>query len=260
MPSEIVGNNLDFRAMLYTPINEQGVVVLFALICKDLDFKIETIQTGFPDCTAHRKIGPDKNQRVRIEFELNSRNFLDHGHNPKECDIIVCWKHDWKDYPKGDVEIISLYDEIQEIEKIERKSKEEFSEELTAITEENKEIYNFFFQRNLPTDIRKLLFELKSKIDEAGINYVLNVVQTAITFRNKGKNFLYTMPQVKQIKLYFRVNPEIYEFLTPLHNEVDANWPEFKLNVDNKDMIPKFIPIFKEAIENIETVFRILLK
>jgi len=32
---------------------------------------------------------------VRIEFECCSRNFHDHRHDPRVCNLIVCWKHDW---------------------------------------------------------------------------------------------------------------------------------------------------------------------
>ena len=45
--------------------------------------------------------------RLRIEFEYESRNFLRHLHDPSQCDIIVCWKHNWKGCP-GEIEVIEL--------------------------------------------------------------------------------------------------------------------------------------------------------
>jgi hypothetical protein len=30
-----------------------------------------------------------------------------HGHDPKGCDIIVCWRHNWKKCPKN-LEVIEL--------------------------------------------------------------------------------------------------------------------------------------------------------
>jgi len=36
---------------------------------------------------------PGKRQREKVEFELFSRNFMEHQHDPKGCDIIVCWVH-----------------------------------------------------------------------------------------------------------------------------------------------------------------------
>jgi len=256
---EIVGAPLNFRGMIYAPTNEQGVVFLFANISNDLGFKVENVQTEFPDCTALRKIGPDKYQRVRIEFEMYSKNFNEHRHDPSQCDIIVCWKHNWPEYPKADIEIISIFDEIKELEKIEEESVEESLEELATITGEEKEIANFFIQRNIPLEIKKIFYELKDVMDEAKIDYVLNVAKTAITFRNSGTNFLYTIPQTKQIKLYFRVNPDKYDFLTPLHDKYRADWPEFKLTENNKNKIPELITIIKDAIDNIDSIFKTLL-
>ncbi len=33
-------------------------------------------------------------------FEKDSRSFAEHGHDPKGCDMIVCWRHNWKACPK----------------------------------------------------------------------------------------------------------------------------------------------------------------
>jgi len=45
-------------------------------------------------------------KRVFIEFEFNSRNFVTHKHDPKLCDILVCWEHDWKDCPIKEVLVL----------------------------------------------------------------------------------------------------------------------------------------------------------
>jgi hypothetical protein len=46
-------------------------------------------------------------QRVRIEFEFESRNFRDHGHPSTGCDVIVCWRHNWPECP-GQIEVVEL--------------------------------------------------------------------------------------------------------------------------------------------------------
>lgn len=93
------GNPLDFRGLRHEPVNEQGVVFLFGMVARELGYLVEAVQTGFPDCEAKRQIGPDQWQRVRIEFEYESRNFRDHGHSPLGCDVIVCWRHNWAECP-----------------------------------------------------------------------------------------------------------------------------------------------------------------
>jgi hypothetical protein len=91
------GAPINFRGLQHAPINEQGVVYLFGMVGYELGFRVEAIQSGFPDCEAKRCIATSTNrwQRVRIEFEFKSSNFRDHGHDPSGCDMIVCWEHDW---------------------------------------------------------------------------------------------------------------------------------------------------------------------
>jgi len=93
------GNPIDFRGLRHEPVNESGVVFLFGMVARELGYLVEAVQAGYPDCEAKRQIGPGKWQRVRIEFEYESRNFRDHGHPLNGCDVIVCWRHNWPDCP-----------------------------------------------------------------------------------------------------------------------------------------------------------------
>jgi hypothetical protein len=77
----------------HAPVNEDGVIFLFGMVARELGYLVESVQGGFPDCEAKRQIAPGQWQRVRIEFEFESRNFRDHGHSPDGCDIIVCPEH-----------------------------------------------------------------------------------------------------------------------------------------------------------------------
>ena len=90
----------------YAPNGEMGVVYLFANIAKKLQFRIEEIRAAYPDCIAYRQVG-DREKMVKIEFEYRSSNFKVHRHNPKLCDCIVCWHHDWHDVPRR-IEVIEL--------------------------------------------------------------------------------------------------------------------------------------------------------
>jgi len=101
------GNPMQLPNFRHEPVNEQGVVLLFGMLAKDLGYMIEAVQKGFPDCEAKRQIAPGRWRRVRIEFEFESRNFRDHGHPASGCDVIVCWRHNWDDCPKH-IEILEL--------------------------------------------------------------------------------------------------------------------------------------------------------
>jgi hypothetical protein len=93
------GNPIDFRGLRHEPVNEQGVVFLFGMVARELGYLVEAVQAGFPDCEAKRQVCRGRWQRVRIEFEFESRNFLEHGHRTSGCDVIVCWRHNWAECP-----------------------------------------------------------------------------------------------------------------------------------------------------------------
>lgn len=94
------GSLINFRGMQHAPMNELGVVFLFGMLAKELGFVVEAISADFPDCEAKRL---DETrafwEKVAIEFEYKSSNFLQHAHDPARCDLIVCWVHDWADCP-----------------------------------------------------------------------------------------------------------------------------------------------------------------
>lgn len=101
------GNPMHLQNFRHEPVNEQGVVLLFGMLARDLGYVIEAVQKGFPDCEAKRQIAPDRWQRVNIEFEFESKNFRDHGHPLSGCDVIVCWRHNWNECPKH-IEVVEL--------------------------------------------------------------------------------------------------------------------------------------------------------
>jgi hypothetical protein len=108
------GHPMDFRGLRHEPVNEQGVVLLFGMVAKELGYTVEAVQSGFPDCEAKRQIGPQRWQRVHLEFEFESRNFRDHGHSLTGCDVIVCWRHNWPDCPHH-LEILELSSLIESL-------------------------------------------------------------------------------------------------------------------------------------------------
>lgn len=104
-----LGAPLAPHGLSYAPTNELGVVHLFGVLSHSLGFVVEQITgRGFPDCIALRQAGPDRWQRLRIEFEYKSSNFPAHNHDPMACDLIVCWQHDWPACPLEVVELRSI--------------------------------------------------------------------------------------------------------------------------------------------------------
>jgi hypothetical protein len=95
----LLGAPMPLPAMAYEPVNEMGVMVLFSMMAERLGFVIEAVQSGFPDCEAKIEVEPGRWQHFRIEFEYESLQFKKLGHDPSQCDLIVCWRHNWKTCP-----------------------------------------------------------------------------------------------------------------------------------------------------------------
>jgi hypothetical protein len=108
----VVGEPIDFRGMRFAPVNEQGVVYLFGMVSQELGFLIESVRVQYPDCEGKRCCDPKANlwEHIYIEFEYKSSNFTEHGHNIEDCELIVCWIHDWKDCP---LEVLELREAIR---------------------------------------------------------------------------------------------------------------------------------------------------
>jgi len=109
------GEPLDGYAMSNAPTNEQGVVMLFGMMARELGFEIELVRTGYPDCEAKREGADGKWRRVRIEFEFVTSRFR---HDPAGCDLIVCWEDDSK---KKEVEVLELKKVMEERAKKQRR-------------------------------------------------------------------------------------------------------------------------------------------
>ncbi len=103
--SNLYGDFIHFRGLEHAPVNEQGVVFLFGMICRELGYVVEVLRPGFPDCEAKRQIRPGMWQRVRIEFEFQARTFRTHRHDPAQCDVIVCWENNWSGCPLAVLEL-----------------------------------------------------------------------------------------------------------------------------------------------------------
>lgn len=155
----IYGKPVNLRSLKTEPINEHGVIYLFGVYHDIFGFEIESIQAGFPDCIARRKKSDERREEVRIEFEFDSLSFKKHKHDPDGVDVIVCWKHNWKNLPKG-IEVIELSSRVAE------KIKEDVSDDpkkLSAYQEfaRIKRLEGLTF-----TDISKLWIAEKNKIEK----------------------------------------------------------------------------------------------
>jgi hypothetical protein len=117
---DVVGRPINYRGIIYAPLNEAGVILLFSRMMPDLGIIYESSPTRFPDMIGRRQV-PKGFQKVRIEFEYMSNNFFLHKHDPRGCDLIVCWENNLsadkvEQLEQNGVEILALSDYFPQIQ------------------------------------------------------------------------------------------------------------------------------------------------
>ena len=246
----IVGSLINFRGMVYSPINEQGVVLLFGKILKDLNMYVEEVKTGYPDCVARRRTGKGW-EKVYIEFEYLSSGFKSHledFNNGKRCDLVVCWINNWKECP---VQVVELKEEIKNMEP------EPFGEEEVKQQESEYDLEHHIKRRNVSREIRNLFL----KLDEAilGINDEIfhNYAKTAVTYYSPEKTFIYLKFRKSSMVIHIYVNQNKLNGVKNIRYH--ENWGELKIKSE-KDLeetianIKKSYSLIKQAIkDNINT-------
>lgn len=75
---------------LVTPVNELQTREWFAFHLSEFDYDIVESQTGFPDLVLS-----DGTRAIRAEAEYESANFVAHRHDASQCDLVVCWVHNY---------------------------------------------------------------------------------------------------------------------------------------------------------------------
>lgn len=249
----IVGELINFRGLVYSPVNENGVVFLFGKVVEDLNMYVEEITPGFPDCIGRRFTGKGW-ERVNIEFEYKSSNFQAHGHDPRNCDIIVCWEHDWRECP---IEVIPLRDVIKSFPNKTIPPSDVKEPEPENLTLED------LYKRNKVIDSVKNLFQSFDKevknIDE---KIWLKIGKTAVTYYSPERVFVYTWFRKRSITLdLFTKGGEIkgVKNYGPSRDGAPSRWGSISLT--NESDLPKVLDavrmsyeFIKEAIKNNEYI------
>ncbi|HYX51831.1 MAG TPA: hypothetical protein VE783_00150 [Candidatus Limnocylindrales bacterium] len=104
----VFGDPIGHPAMAFAPTNEATLAILFGAMAVQLGFVILRAQQPCPDVLALRKMKGGW-QLQKIELEIESINFLRHMHDKRDADLIVCWKHNWKDCPVPVLELSQFF-------------------------------------------------------------------------------------------------------------------------------------------------------
>ena len=80
------------------PTNEQEAIYWFIKRSEELGYSIVSFWSIYPDATI---IHNDTGREHKVEFEYKLSSFIKHGHDPRHCDLVVCWTNDLRevDFP-----------------------------------------------------------------------------------------------------------------------------------------------------------------
>lgn len=249
MEESVVGGIINFRGLVYSPINEQGVVFLFGRILEDLNMYIEEVRVKYPDCVARRYTGKGW-ERVYIEFEFNSSNFIQHGHDPKECNMIVCWQDDLSEEDKKKLEGIEIIELKSYIKELPNKPIKEPSK---AIEKSEYDLQHHFNRKQVSKNVQNIYIELDKRIRNINEEIFRKFSRTMITYYSPEKMFVSIGFRMHGFYIDIYTNQEKIEGVTNITNH--ENWGRIIVKSENQlDQIEKAIKrsheIMKQAIKN----------
>jgi len=249
MPKEksIVGDLINFRGLVYSPVNEDGVVFLFGRVVDDLHMYIEEIKPGYPDCVARRYTGKGW-ERILIEFEFQSSNFKMHGHDPDDCDVIVCWEHNWKDCP---LEIIELKTEIESMTN--RPIKHPTTTTEPGLKGEDA-LEELFKTHKVQPQVQDLYRKIEKALREHDDEIWMNIKTKYIGVYSPEKAFasLEARPTVLKIECFSRGEP--IPGTKVVSQKFSPRWVRFPLK--SADEVEQAVEILKESHARIKNAIR----
>ena len=253
----VVGKLINFRGLVYAPVEENGVIFLFSKLTNNLNLYIETIRKGFPDCIAKRYIGKGQWEEVLIEFEFRSSDFVRHKHMESmkkgtQCDMIVCWEHDWKECPKN-IEVIELKTEYLNHVEAEDKIIEE-PDKITQVSEVNLEdLYKNY------NNSKKLYEKLHSAVMKINPDIWRKVAKSGVFYYCPERVFFNVKIQKQGLRIRLFNSGKEITGVEPITEEGNyaQKWGQFSIKKESEmnlvvNAIKKSFELIKQAIKNNE--------
>lgn len=232
---KITGELINFRGLIWAPVNEQGVVFLFGMIAHELGLQVELVRSGYPDCIARRDIGKGRWEEVRVEFEFRSTNFK---HDASECDMIVCWVHDWKNCPSH-LEVIELKEEIKKLENVSKESPKnlEVREEYSLQSHTKK----------ADNSTRKLFEEFENELKKINSSVIIEMGKDRIRYSDDNGEFIYVALRKTYLNITVCTWGDKIDGLESFREGI--KWGG-QMYIRSHADIPKVIAVIKRAIGN----------
>jgi hypothetical protein len=242
----VVGDLINFRGMVYAPLNESGVVFLFGKVAEDLNMYIEEIRPEFPDAIARRFTGKGW-ERLRVEFEHRSSDIKQRGVDGDRCDLLICWEHDWAGCP---VEVIELRDRIKEMENWPIRRPDE-----PAGGEEGEDLDVWFDEHGVQDRVRGLFQSLADHMKSVDEQCFYRVNKATITFYSPERTFIHVHPRQNPLRMVLFTGGESLEGVQTMGRKNSGQkWGT--VSVEDQDQLLDALAAVEESYKRINAAIK----
>jgi hypothetical protein len=110
-PPSHVGDVINFREVVYAPLNKLGVLLLFGAVLPEHRIRVEEVRQRIPHCIGRRASARGW-KKVALACAFKSSELRARTPDLQRCNLILCWEDDWPDCP---LEVIELRTTIHEL-------------------------------------------------------------------------------------------------------------------------------------------------
>ncbi|RKX19619.1 MAG: hypothetical protein DRP26_03140 [Candidatus Zixiibacteriota bacterium] len=150
MEKSIVGELIGKRGIVYAPVNQSGVLLIFSRLLDEFEMLVEETADDCSYLIARRRVDSGRQgvvhwEKIKILLVYRSSELKDN--DDIEGDLLICWHHDWPDCPLEAFQLKSLFKE-------ESSSKTELRRRPDA---DNRNNPGASLERIVPEDSREVL-------------------------------------------------------------------------------------------------------
>jgi predicted transport protein len=233
----IVNELINFRGLVYAPLDKSGVMLLFGKVAEDLNMYVEELRPEAPDAILRRFMGTGW-ERLRGDFAYRSSELRQLEQESDSLDLIVCWEHDWADCP---LEVVELRDRIREMENWPIHRPDEATDGWETI-----DLDEWFAGHRVPERTRVLFQALADHVRSIDEMCFYRVGRDVISFHSPQRTFVRVYPREKSLRIVLFTRGESLGDTQPLERRgPGSKWGV--LSVRDQDGLLEVFPWVEES-------------
>ncbi len=237
----IVNELINFRGLVYAPLDKGGVMLLFGKVAEDLNMYVEELRPEAPDAIVRRFIGTGW-ERLRVDFAYRSSELRRLESEDDQVDLIVCWEHDWAGCS---LEVVELRERIQEMDNQPIHRPDEATDGRETIDPDE-----WFTRHRVPERTRVLFQALADHVKSIDETCFYRLGRDVISFHTPQRAFVRVYPHEKSLRIALFTRGESLGDTQPLERRgPGSTWGV--LSVRDQDGLLEVFPWVEESYKRI---------